>query len=247
MSNGFGQNRQEPTLQPRLPACITESSDGFTLHNEWLLEKSQTALFCGAIQGYQPMSPRSAGALPVLITLDRMSGRPLTQQVYEQTRSLILQGRLPAGTRLPSTRVLATDLKVSRNTVLNAFDQLATEGYLLGAAGGGTRISHDLPDDLPPIRVVTASPTLSARGRRRPSRRPASLAPLPLRHWRDAQQTVRPFRSGTGALDRFPVKDWMRLARRSSFDLTKLMGYGDVGGHRPLRLAIGCIGKLTLT
>jgi GntR family transcriptional regulator/MocR family aminotransferase len=134
--------------------------------------------------------------------------------------------------------VLATDLSVSRNTVLNAFEQLAAEGYLVGSAGGGTRICHGLPDDLPPMRVVTAPATFSARGRRRPSRRASSIVRLPFRHWRDGPQTVRPFRSGTGAIDSFPVKDWMRLIRRSARDLRSLMNYGDVGGYRPLRLAI---------
>lgn len=69
------------------------------------------------------------------IELDRSSAVPLYRQLYESLREAILSGRLLAGTRLPPTRTLAEKLGVSRTTVVSAFDQLVTEGYLEARQG----------------------------------------------------------------------------------------------------------------
>ncbi|MBT6910119.1 MAG: winged helix-turn-helix transcriptional regulator, partial [Rhodospirillaceae bacterium] len=61
--------------------------------------------------------------------LDRDGGAPLYRQLYEGFRLMILDGRLPSGSRLPANRVLAQDLALSRNTVANALQQLLAEGY----------------------------------------------------------------------------------------------------------------------
>ena len=65
-----------------------------------------------------------------------------------QLREAILSGRLSAGTRLPSTRELAGELDMARNTVLNAFEQLYAGSYLERRIGDGTYVSIELPDDL---------------------------------------------------------------------------------------------------
>nr|WP_325355657.1 GntR family transcriptional regulator [Paenibacillus sp.] len=54
----------------------------------------------------------------IWIPIDRSLDKPLIRQVYDQIRSRILQGNLPGGERLPSTRALASDLQVSRNVIL---------------------------------------------------------------------------------------------------------------------------------
>src|SRR5256885_12019185 len=54
----------------------------------------------------------------------------LTQGLYDELRHAILHGQLQPGTRLPSTRALAEERGVSRNTVLNAYEQLLSEGYV---------------------------------------------------------------------------------------------------------------------
>ncbi|MGH9881727.1 MAG: GntR family transcriptional regulator, partial [Pyrinomonadaceae bacterium] len=71
------------------------------------------------------------------IVLDRSSSIALYRQLYDQLREAILSGRLSAGARLSSTRELANELAVARNTVLNAFDQLYAEGYLVRRVGDG--------------------------------------------------------------------------------------------------------------
>ena len=66
--------------------------------------------------------------------------RSLQRQIYEALRRAILQGRLPAGFRLPPSRALAEKLAVSRNTILFAYDELIADGLVAGRVGSGTRI-----------------------------------------------------------------------------------------------------------
>src|SRR5712691_10667462 len=82
------------------------------------------------------------------IALDKSASSPLYRQLYDQLREAILSGRLAPGTRLPSTRELADELDIARNTVMNAFDQLHAESYLERRVGDGTYVSRQLPDDL---------------------------------------------------------------------------------------------------
>ncbi len=90
----------------------------------------------------------SAIEAAVTVALDRGSDVPLHRQLYEGLRDAVLGGRLRAGTRLPSTRALASELGVSRNTVMTAFLQLLAEGYVEGKVGSGTYVADSLPDDL---------------------------------------------------------------------------------------------------
>ena len=76
------------------------------------------------------------------ITLDQSASAPLYKQLYERLRAEILAGQLEAGTRLPSTRVLASELGVSRNTTALAYELLLLEGYIESRVGDGTRVAH---------------------------------------------------------------------------------------------------------
>ena len=89
---------------------------------------------------------RLADAPLVLLPLDAVGGRSLQRQIYDGLRDAILSQRFRPGARLPSTRALATELGVSRNTVTVAFEQLRSEGYIAGKRGGGTRVRDALPD-----------------------------------------------------------------------------------------------------
>ena len=93
------------------------------------------------------MATHSTGDL--LIRLDRRAAGPLQQQIYGEIRRAVLDGVVPPGARLPSSRALAEDLAVSRTTTMLAFEQLTAEGYLVGRHGSGTFVAHELPDDLP--------------------------------------------------------------------------------------------------
>src|SRR5215218_10843147 len=97
----------------------------------------------------------------VTLRLDRSSAAPLYRQLYRGLREGILAGTLPAGSRLPSVRVLMRELKVSRNTVEGALAQLSAEGYLEARVGSGTYVSGALPDDA----LRAGSARGAARGR----------------------------------------------------------------------------------
>jgi DNA-binding GntR family transcriptional regulator len=71
---------------------------------------------------------------------DPESGEPLYRQLYRFLRSAIERGEPAGGSRLPSTRGLAEQLRVSRNTVLTAYEMLAADGLVTGRIGSGTRV-----------------------------------------------------------------------------------------------------------
>lgn len=177
--------------------------------------------------------------VPFAITkLDPLSAVPLYRQIYDELRSAILTGRLCARTRLPSTRRMAAELNISRNTIVNAYEQLLAEGYVEGEIGSGTYVTGTLPEELLNARAsngetnssVTCNRELSQRGRLLASR-PASVANL--------QHAFRPFRPGTPAIDEFPIKIWLNLIwKRWRRPDIELLGYGKAAGYQPLREAI---------
>lgn len=180
---------------------------------------------------------------PISIVLDRASAVPLHQQLYEHLRALILSGQIAAGSRLPSTRMLADDLEVSRTTVIAAYERLTGEGYIEGRLGAGTTVSRVLPQ--PPGQVAAIDPGERRGGGRERlelSRRGVELAAVPhLRRGPGTSEAAEPaaFRPGVPALDAFPRGVWARLvaraARRCSSDM---LGYQNPAGYRPLRQAI---------
>ncbi len=94
----------------------------------------------------EPFMPKRAAKFDFpSITLDGESLVPLYGQLYESLRSAVLTGRLLPGARLPSSRALAARLGISRNTVLNTYEQLQAEGFVTGRVGSGTRVARALP------------------------------------------------------------------------------------------------------
>jgi DNA-binding transcriptional MocR family regulator len=83
---------------------------------------------------------RAKESEPLSLVLDRTLGRPMCLQLCDFLRQAIMNRSLPPGYRLPSTRSLAERLRVSRNTVLNAYEELAAEGLIEGRIGSGTRV-----------------------------------------------------------------------------------------------------------
>ena len=69
---------------------------------------------------------------------------PLYRQLYDAVRKAVLAGTLASSTRIPATRTLARHLNVSRNTVLEAFEQLFAEGYLETQQGKGTFVAEGI-------------------------------------------------------------------------------------------------------
>lgn len=165
----------------------------------------------------------------------------LYQALYTHMRTAILSGELKGGMKLPSTRALADELNISRNTVLNAYRQLLDEGYLEGREGSGTFVARVLPESLltaprhskpkiaQPQQAESPRPVFSERAKAQISAaQPPSSGKLPY-----------PFLAEAPALDTFPYKLWSRLVVRQ----TRLLpinnfAYQDSAGYRPLREAI---------
>jgi GntR family transcriptional regulator/MocR family aminotransferase len=166
----------------------------------------------------------------------REAGTAAFRWLYAALRADILAGRLRPGSRLPATRDLAGQYGLSRGTVVSAFEELKSEGYLHGSAGSGTYVSSVLPEHL--LQVTSeAIQKFSAR-----KSRPQRLSGYGVRVQAFSNLESRPtraFRANLPALDLFPTKIWTRLAERRlrRLSLPQLLGC-DTMGYLPLRTAV---------
>jgi GntR family transcriptional regulator/MocR family aminotransferase len=145
------------------------------------------------------------------LTIDRAADLPLHLQLAEQFRAAVLDGRLQAGHRLPSTRDLARELSVSRSVTQAAYDQLHAEGWIEGRTGAGTFVTD----------VVPLQPAV----RRRAADRPDPDARL---------LTLRP---GIPYIAPTPDPGWRRAWREVSTQ-SPPRGYDDAAGLPALRAAL---------
>jgi GntR family transcriptional regulator / MocR family aminotransferase len=177
----------------------------------------------------------SAGPL-VTLDIDRGGGAPLHFQISEALRKAVTNGQLQGGARLPSTRSLAGDWQVSRNTVLQVFETLISEGYLEARVGDGTYVKPHVsinfdaaiarsPEDGPKSYPFRG---LSQRGKALIEHRLGGLTERPTLFMPDVPD-----------LQAFPIRSWLRLMNEVSGRLK-----GDIlvnvtnAGYEPLRDAI---------
>nr|WP_261285062.1 PLP-dependent aminotransferase family protein [Serratia proteamaculans] len=173
------------------------------------------------------ISPIMANALLTLFHLPEYAKGTLRERVCSTLRRAIHNGTLISGQRLPSSRVLAADLAVSRVTAEAAYGQLEAEGYLQRRVGQGTFVAAGLVKSVP-VTKVSGKPRLSLRGRQI----------VQTGGCRDPQQPL-PFAAGSPDLRAFPLKLWTQLtARQLRLRGETLMRYGDPQGYLPLREAI---------
>ncbi len=162
----------------------------------------------------------------------------LQVQLFDQVREAILTGRLVPGTQLPATRTLATELGVSRNTILNAFERLLAEGYIEGRMGSGTRVTKVLPEDLLSARNLTGSRERSTDPAGKLSSLSRTLSSSDYRN-RHTERGARAFRPGLPDIEHFPFQLWSRLvAKFWRHPPRDLLMSGDLCGYRPLRQSI---------
>src|SRR5262245_24557859 len=185
---------------------------------------------------------RKAGVaawLPVELGGDAAS--PLFQRLYRALRQAVLDGRLRPGARLPATRYLAEELGISRNTVLAAYDQLASEGFLELRHRSGVFVAEDLPEAPAPQPAPSAPRPLrlAIRGRDAVGTGPISVAATHKGRWPGCFAS-----RGAPDVSQFPFELWARLLARSwrrpdgSLPVESLAVGGDPGGHPELRAAI---------
>jgi GntR family transcriptional regulator / MocR family aminotransferase len=182
------------------------------------------------------MKQAGTGFFPA-IAFDGDKSTPLYRRLYAWIRSAILTGELRPGQKLPSTRYLSSELKLSRITVLCAFQQLSAEGYIESSAGSGTYVTKSIPDQVTRLgfgkqpRLINHS---RCAGSRRISRLSSKLSPFPTLPF-----GIEAFRVGLPALDHFPITIWSRLvARRWRQPKKEMLMYGDRMGFGPCREAI---------
>jgi GntR family transcriptional regulator/MocR family aminotransferase len=192
-----------------------------------------------------PMSKRATPLKKPEIMLDQNASAPLYRQLYERLRGSILSGQLEAGTRLPSTRVLASSLGVSRTTTALAYEQLLLEGYIESRVGDGTRVARLQPEqvfqgsrnaqDLDATDTSGTPPAVLAR-------RGQVLSDMPYPEAFYATQASRGtslFLVGQPDMTSFPYEIWARLvARHARHSLQAVSFYQHVQGYAPLRQAI---------
>lgn len=145
-----------------------------------------------------------------LLDLSREGGAELTGQLAAQLRSLISDGRLKAGQRLPSSRALAAGLGISRNTVTHAIEQLAAEGYL-----------NVSPSRRPVVALgaalVTVRGTGAVSGMASPGQASAWARQLSGSGWPPLYRgRPRPFQPGLADEREFPREIWGRCLRHAA-------------------------------
>ncbi|MFF7792088.1 aminotransferase class I/II-fold pyridoxal phosphate-dependent enzyme [Streptomyces sp. NPDC007991] len=139
------------------------------------------------------------------------TGPGLRRGLTDALREAVRSGRLAPGTRLPSSRALAADLGIARNTVADAYADLVAEGWLSARQGSGTRVAQ---------RTVVP---------------PAGTAPHPREHTRPAYD----LRPGSPDLASFPRAQWLKAARRAlTAAPCDALDYGDPRGRPELRAAL---------
>jgi len=190
-----------------------------------------------------------------MIQLDRSAAEPLHEQLYRQIRDELKSGSFAdAASRLPSSRVLASDLGISRLTVNLAFSKLQAEGYLCSKAGSGTFVANPLPENF--LAVDRFARSASGRVRQRELKPPRPIARAARTSGRvkaipdqraGTQFDLGALGAGAGvslvpglpAVDEFPIDIWERLRSQVLAQKgTHLLRHASSRGDADLRKAI---------
>ena len=155
--------------------------------------------------------------MELMVPIDNQSRLPLYEQIYQYMKEEIQSGRIPAGSRLPSTRILAENLKVSRSTTQMAYEQLLSEGYIEALPCKGYFVCRI--EELPRVGKKTQ-----------------------MRNCGETDEKEMPYAvdfSTRGIdLDSFPFNTWRRLSRNTLVDDNKKCFRGGSAGRFDLRAAI---------
>jgi GntR family transcriptional regulator/MocR family aminotransferase len=181
--------------------------------------------------------------------LDRTATEPVYRQMLRLMQQAILTGQLPPGTKLPSSRMLAEDLGIARNTVLHAYDQLTAEGYVISTTGSGTFVADTRPDTAavhprkqPAVASVDENGKTAAAPAEAPKRDLSDLSTRGRRLIDQAGVSARQwgaFMPGVPDVAEFPARTWSRLQARLWKEANPdLLTYAPGGGYRPLRRAL---------
>jgi GntR family transcriptional regulator/MocR family aminotransferase len=174
------------------------------------------------------------------ISLERHSDLSLQEQIYRFIRDKVLSGTYATGVRLPSTRDLSMDLRVSRTTVLLAYEWLISEGYVETLKGVGTFVCKVVSDAVDAGNKA-AHPTSTARQQANDPARPPVVVPreMPTLINKDSKRPAIDFWYGSPDPRQFPIKAWRRLImQKLSTAHAGLAEYCGQAGDQSLREAI---------
>lgn len=172
-----------------------------------------------------------------VLAVDPNDSMALFRQLEGQIREAIWQGQLVAGERLPSTRLLAKQLNIARNTVINAYEQLTVEGFIVTQHGSGTRVTEEYPPcsntRAKSIKVSTAIQKINLSDRyQKLTSHESSVS-------HSDNNPARPFRANMPAYYEFPYTQWAQLlATRLRQQPRSWMEKNHPCGYEPLRIAI---------
>jgi len=179
------------------------------------------------------MKSRQSWADLYAFEVTRANDTPLFQQLYLQLRSAILSRRLRPGTKLPSTRQLASQLGVSRAAAVAAYEQLLAEGYTSGRHGSGTYISSDLPEQIGDTAQRRKKPVAAIKSSAAQMQSFGDFVDVTV------QSDERPFNLGRTLVDARTVELWRKITARSFRTLgPSHLGYSDPRGTLGLRQMI---------
>jgi GntR family transcriptional regulator / MocR family aminotransferase len=167
----------------------------------------------------------------LLARIHRPAATPLYRQLHEALVAAVLEGELPPGRKLPSSRLLAKELGLARNTVIDVYESLIAQGCLETRHGSGTYVADVSSERVPPPVHADgpplATPVLSSRGERLV--REAMVSP---RQW-------GAFMPGVPDVTEFPVRVWIRLHNRHwRRARPERLSYAPAGGLPELRAAL---------
>jgi len=173
----------------------------------------------------------AGGALLNALVVNPESGLSLSAQVAVGLRQAIFDGSLRPGERLPATRELARELRLARSTVVEAFEQLVSEGLILSRVGSGSFVAD--------LALEIRGPVETPRGSHRSAQVDRLMRLASHQIVQRVDHLPRPFTTAMPALDVFPLAQWHRLVNRSmSAERASVMGYADPTGLPALRAAI---------
>jgi GntR family transcriptional regulator/MocR family aminotransferase len=190
----------------------------------WLIEKSHFPQSHWTIE-----MPKAISSFELTLK-SRARHQTLTNWLYAELRSAILDGRLAPGARLPASRDFARQYELSRGTVVSVLERLQAEGYVTSRVGFGTLVNRVKAPR--PARHATTIPAYI--------RRVVTTYKRP-QPWIDLAfvEGTRPFRIGAPAIDEFPSEVWGRIAANRARTFGSWLKHeSDRRGYRPLRDAI---------
>ena len=160
--------------------------------------------------------PISAINRAVIFSIDRKSNRPLFEQICSRIRDLVMSGELVKDAKLPATRIFATELGVSRSTVVTAYEQLVAEGYVNSKRGSGY--------------TVCAIGEVELSNKPRLYQRASD---------EEKEKTLMPFGASQPDMRLFPYRQWAKtVARVCRTNPQAMLVGGSLFGNFDLRQAI---------